>query len=119
MDKEILNYVVEKTHELMNAHSCSKEAKMAAQNWLDSLGSEDEAEETKKFMDELEEDIMSIDDLIYFAESDHGTEVFGADKAKNIAEHAKEIKSVGAKHCDCPACSAAASILEKKDLLIK
>lgn len=30
MDKAILNYVVEKTNELMNAPSCSNEAKTAA-----------------------------------------------------------------------------------------
>ncbi len=33
MDQKVLDYVVEKTHELMNAPSCSKEAKQAAQNW--------------------------------------------------------------------------------------
>ena len=27
MDQKVLDYVVEKTHELMNAPSCSKEAK--------------------------------------------------------------------------------------------
>ena len=30
MDQKVLDYVVEKTHELMNAPSCSKEAKQAA-----------------------------------------------------------------------------------------
>lgn len=38
MNKEVLNYVIEKTHELMNAPSCSSEAKAAAQNWLDAVG---------------------------------------------------------------------------------
>ena len=116
MDKKVINYTVEKTHELMNASSCCSEAKTAAQAWLDAVGTEKEAEETKKYIYELEEDIMPID-LIGFAESDAGAQVFGANAAKNVAVHAKEIKAAGAKYCDCPACSAAAAILEKKDAL--
>ena len=30
MDQKVLDYVVEKTHELMNAPSCSKEAKTSS-----------------------------------------------------------------------------------------
>jgi hypothetical protein len=119
MDKEVLNYAVEKTHELMRAPSCCSEAKAAAQTWLDAIGTEKEAAETKRYIDELEEDITPIDSLIGLAESDYGIKAFGADTARNIAAHAKEIQSAGAKYCDCPACSAAAAILEKKDLLFK
>lgn len=119
MNKETLNYVVEKTHELIDAPSCSGEAKAAAKAWLASIGSSEEAAETKKYIHELEEDIMPIDGLISFAESDHGVQVFGADTAKNIAVHAKEIKAAGEKYCDCPACGAAAAILEKKESLLK
>lgn len=83
------------------------------------MGSEEEAAETKKYIDELEEDILPIDGLIGFAESEHGIKVFGADAAKNISEHAKKIKAAGEKYCDCPACAAAVAILEKKDSLLK
>ena len=69
-------------------------------------------------MDELEADIMPIDTLIGFAESAGGIQVFGADKAAGIAAHAKEIKAAGASYCDCPACAAAAEILEKKAELL-
>lgn len=119
MEKELLNYVVEKTHQLMDAPSCSREAKAAAQSWLDTIGSEAEATETKKYVDELKADIMPIDGLIGFAESEHGIEVFGVEKAEHIAAHAKEIKAAGAEYCDCPACSAAAAILEKRDSILK
>lgn len=118
MDKSVLDYVVSKTQELMNAFSCSPETKAAAQAWLDAVGTESEAAETKKYIEELEADIMPIDNLICFAESEAGTQVFGADTAKNVAAHAKEIKSAGAKYCDCPACAAVAAILEKKDFLL-
>lgn len=119
MGKEVLDFVVAKTHELMDAPTCSSETKAAAQSWLDAVGTENEAAETKKYVDELEADIMPIDVLISFAESDAGSQVFGADTAKHVAVHAKEIKSAGAKYCDCPACAVVAEILDKKDDLLK
>ena len=118
MNKEVLDYVVEKTHELIDAPTCSSEAREAAKAWLDALGTDAEAAETKKYIDELEADIMPIDTLISFAESEGGSQCFGADAAKNIAAHAKEIKAAGAKYCDCPACVAVAAILEKRESLL-
>ena len=53
MKKEVLDYVVEQTHALMNAASCSREAKDAAQAWLDAVGTENQAEEPKKYIAEL------------------------------------------------------------------
>lgn len=119
MEKDVLQFAVEKTHELINAATCSSEAKAAAQSWLAAIGTETEAAETQKYIAELEEDAMPIDGLISFAESENGAQVFGADTAKNVAAHAREIKAAGAKYCDCPACAAAAAILEKKDSLLK
>lgn len=118
MKKETLDYVIEKTHELINSHTCSSETKASAQAWLSSVGSENEAEETKKYIEELEADIMPIDNLIAFSSSDDGIKYFGEETAKGIAEHAKEIKAAGAKYCDCPACNAVAAILDKKDSLL-
>ena len=92
MKKEVLDYVIEKTHELMNAASCSSEAKAAAQSWLDAVGTEREADETKEYIAELEADIMPIDNLIAFAGSEAGAGYFGAELAKNITAHAEEIK---------------------------
>ena len=118
MGKEVLEYVLEKTNDLINAASCSSEAKEAAQAWLDAVGTAEEAEETRKYLAELEADIIPIDGLIAFAESEHGAEVFGAESAKDVAAHAREIKAAGAVYCDCPACAAAEAILEKKDMLL-
>lgn len=114
MDKKVLDFVVEQTQVLINAHTCSSETRAAAQAWLDAVGTDAEAEETKKYIAELEADIMPIDTLIGFAESDAGAGVFGADKAKDVAAHAREIKAAGARFCDCPACAAVEAILEKK-----
>lgn len=117
MNKEVLDYVVEKSHELMDAFSCSSEAKEAAQAWLNAVGTDQQAAETEKYIAELEEDLMPIDTLIGFAESEGGAQVFGPEKTKEVAAHAKEIKAKGAKYCDCPACAAVEAILAKKELL--
>lgn len=118
MNNDVCNYVVEKTQELKNAPTCSSETKAAAEAWLEALGTEREASETKKYIEELEADIMPIDTLIAFSESDNGIQYFGAGAAGEIAAHAKAIKADGAQFCDCPACNAVAAILEKKELLL-
>ena len=118
MEKEILTFVEEKTRELMAAPSCCAELKAAAQAWLDAAGTAKEQEETKKYIAELEEDIMTLDGLIAFAESEMGAQVFGAEKTKEVAAHGKELKAAGKQYCDCPACAAVEAILAKKDELL-
>lgn len=119
MEKELLEYIFEKSQDLINSSTCSNGAKSAAQLWLNAVGTENEVSETRNYLAELERDIMPIDNLINFAESDSGVNYFGADAAKNIAEHAREIKLSGAKYCDCPACAAAEAILQKKRDILK
>ena len=96
MTQETLDFVKEKTVALIAAHSCSAEAKAAAEKWLAAVGTAKEAEVTKAYIAELEADIMPIDGLIGFAGSEAGVGVFGAELAKNILAHAKEIKAAGA-----------------------
>lgn len=113
MTKELKDYMTEQVNALMNAFSCCAEAKAACKEWLEAVGTDKEAEATKKLVAEVEADIMPIDTLIAFAGSEAGTKVFG-DKAKDVLNHAEEIKKAGAKFCDCPACQACAAILAKK-----
>ena len=115
MTQETLNYVVEKTKELIAAPSCSQEAKDAAQAWLDAVGTEHEAKETKNYIAGLEEDIGTADGLVAFAESEAGAQVFGVEKAKEVAAHGKELVAQGKPYCDCPACAAVEAIISKKD----
>ena len=44
MDQTVRDYVVEQTHRLMEAFSCSGEAKEAAQAWLAALGTDREGD---------------------------------------------------------------------------
>ena len=113
MEKQILNEVIEETKKLIAAPSCSQAPKDAANAWLDAVGTDNEEAETKKYIAELEEDIMPIDGLIGFAGSEAGAAVFGAEKAKEVEAHAKEVKAAGGKYCDCPACTACEVILSK------
>lgn len=76
--------IQELTADLLAAPSACKEIKEAAQNYLDAVGKEGEAEAAKAYVAELEADIMPIDGLIAFAESDMGAKVFGADGVKNV-----------------------------------
>ena len=59
-NKKALDYIVEKTKELIGAPTCCDEAKAAAQAWLDAVGTENQAAETERYFAELEEDIMPI-----------------------------------------------------------
>ena len=111
--------IQELTADLLAAPSACKEIKEAAQNYLDAVGKAGEAEAAKAYVAELEADIMPIDGLIAFAESDMGAKVFGADGVKNVLIHAKERKEAGEKYCDCPACAACEALLNKKDEILK
>ena len=111
--------IQELTADLLAAPSACKEIKEAAQNYLDAVGKEGEAEAAKAYVAELEADIMPIDGLIAFAESDMGAKVFGADGVKNVLIHAKERKEAGEKYCDCTACAACEALLNKKDEILK
>lgn len=109
----------ELTEDLLAAPSACKEIKDAAQNYLNAVGTEKESEVAKAYVDELEADIMPIDGLIAFAESDMGAKVFGEEGAKNILIHAKDRKAAGEKYCDCPACVACEALLNKKSEILK
>lgn len=109
----------ELTEDLLAAPSACKEIKDAAQNYLNAVGTEKESEVAKSYVDELEADIMPIDGLLAFAESDMGAKVFGEEGAKNILIHAKDRKAAGEKYCDCPACAACEALLNKKSEILK
>jgi len=109
--------IIEKTKELLNTH-CYAGLKTAANEWLEAVGTDKEKEAAKKYVDMLEESIVDIDTVINLFSSEAGIKKFGAEKATEIASHAKEIKAKGAKWCDCPACTAALEVLKyKEDLL--
>lgn len=114
MNANVKEFVAGKVKEMVEATTCSKEAKTAGQNWLEAEGTDREVEATKKLIAELELDIMPVDNLLAFAGSEDGLRIFGKDMAKKIVDHATGLRDGGIKYCDCPACAAAEAILEKK-----
>lgn len=115
MNKDVCEIMVEKTRALMNASTCCDAVKEAAQNWLDAIGSDQEANVSETYFKVLEENIVPIDELIALAKSEDGIHYFGAETAKKIEEHAESIKANGASFCDCPACALVAEILALKE----
>jgi hypothetical protein len=113
MTEETRKFVTDRTKELIAAPSCCPELRAEAQAWLAAAGTDAEAEETLKYLNELEEDITPIDGLIAFAGSEHAIQKLGAEAAAGMLKHAKEIKAAGAGYCDCPACRADAAILSR------
>ena len=117
--KKIRDDLKRKVEQLVVLPGCCAELKAAAQNWLDTYGDTNANQAASAaFIKELEEDILPVDDCIAFLGSDHANQLFG-DKAVGMLAHMKQIKAEGAVHCDCPACSLASEILEKKDFLNK
>ena len=113
MDKETLAKVVSQTRELLDAPTCCQELKDVANEWLKALGGENEESMTEKYIAELKEDIMPIENLIAFAGSPAGEDYFGIETAKGIVAHGQEIQAQGAHYCDCPACALVESILKQ------
>ena len=114
MENALLDFVTAKTNDLLAAPSACQEVKAAATAWLAAVGTEKEAEETAKYIAELETDIMPIDGLIAFGQTELALQIFGAEGVKKLQAHAQELKDSGAKYCDCPACAACKAILDRK-----
>ncbi|MDO4922999.1 MAG: molecular chaperone Hsp90 [Peptococcaceae bacterium] len=117
MEKQLQALITEQANALIAAPMTYEGAKKVAQEWLDAVGTDAEAEATKKLVAEAEADIMPIDGLIAFAGSDGAATVFG-DNAPNVLAHAKSIKEAGGRYCDCPACAACEVILNNKEALL-
>lgn len=109
--------LVETVKEMIAAPSCCQELKDAGQNYLNARGTDAEKRAAAALLQELKDDVCTLEQTIPFFESDRGAQVFGAERAKTMAAHAREIKAMGAKWCDCPACAAGAKLLENASAL--
>lgn len=110
MDAKTVEFVTAKTHDLMAAPSCNPTLKTAAQTWLDAA---DKDAAAPAYIEALKQGVSTIDELLDFAASEHAVQIMGADAAKQLLAHAKDIQAKGAKFCDCPVCTADLAILRK------
>lgn len=117
MIKNLQNYIIEKTNEMISYDFCCPDLKVAADSWLNVIGTDKEQQAIKNYIAEIEDCIMPIDGLIEFAESERCARIFG-DKQKDEIVHAYKLKADGAEYCDCPVCTAGLAILAKKAEII-
>lgn len=110
--------VKQEVEKLLKANSLCPEGREAAQAYLEAYGTADEKNKAEALLQELEEDITSIDDLIAFAGSEHGRQIFGEEKAAAILKAAKEAKEKGEETCICEACQIAKIILANRTALL-
>ena len=114
MDKDLLDYTTSKVDEMLAAPSASAETKSAAQAWKDAIANGSDADAaTNTLLDAISEHQTAIDDLIAFAGSDAGKQVFGEEGAAKMLAHSEERKKAGAMFCDCAACTITAAILKE------
>lgn len=109
---------IERTKELLS-NWCCDELKEAAQNWIDSIGTDKEKEAGKKYVLELQDSIVTVDGMLAFLPTDESKAKFGEETANEVYEHAKELKARGVANCNCPACAVASAVLELKDEILK
>lgn len=116
MEKELMDYIVERVDILSTADTSTQVTKDAALAWKEAVATDnsDAAVEkaTTTLLDILEGRPTTIDGVIAFLEGP-AKEIFGKeDAAKRLADQHKR-KEAGAKWCDCPSCTAATEILAK------
>ena len=118
MTAEQIEFVTAKTRELLAADHTCQEARDAADAWLKAAAAGRADEAIGDYLKELEEDIISTDMLLAFAQSDHAKQVFGEEGQKGFVAHVRSLKDAGQEYCDCPSCQAALAIVEKKAELL-
>ena len=69
------------------------------------------AQDYPALLAEVKADICTLEHTIPFFESETAVGIFGAERAKALAVHARERQANGEKWCDCPACAAGVKIL--------
>ena len=111
------NELIRTVEDLTAAQSCCQELKDAGQKWLSAIGTAEEKSAGAALLAEVKEDVCTLDQTIPFFESDAAAQYFGAEQAKAMAAHARELKASGEKWCFCPACAACVKIMKNADLL--
>lgn len=105
--------IIQQVKKLIAAPSCYAVLKEKAEAYL---AAQNEAA-AKALVEELKNDVQSIDAVIPFFGSDDAKKIFGAEVAEQLLKKAKATKAHGGDTCFCDACTAGKSILEHQELL--
>ncbi len=116
MEKDLFNYVAERTEILATSDASTQVTKDAAEAWKAAVAADtsDEAVEaaTKQLLDVLEGRPTTIDGVIAFAEGP-AKQLMGEEAAAAMLADQLKRKEAGAKYCNCPSCTAASELLAK------
>ena len=115
MDKQEL---IQTVKEMIAAPSCCRELNDAGSKWLAAVGTVEEKSTGAALLAEIREDVSTIDHTVEFFESARAVQIFGAEQAKSLAAHARQVRASGEKWCDCAACAAALKVLANAALLV-
>ena len=106
--------LIEKLQTMAASPSCYPDLKQVTKVYFDALTNEQVA--AKNLVAEMNEDIMTVDELVEEAHSEMVFKKFGAETAKKFAANADALKASGAKYCNCLACTLALEILDNQEL---
>ena len=95
MEQSVREYVTEKVKDLISAPSCCAQAKAAGENWLKAAGTDQEAEQTKNLIAELEMDIMPLDGLIALQDQKQGQKYSDRRRPKKWKPTDKSLRKPG------------------------
>lgn len=109
--------LMEKAREIISIEYSQEPLKKAAQDWIDAIDGPKESETAKHLMEELDENVCSIDTYLSFLEK-YGVEYYGEEGSKEKKAEALVAKDQGEKYCLCDACQAGGAILDEKDLVL-
>lgn len=111
------NELIQVIREMIASAPCCPELKKAGQDYLDAASAEIRKASARNLLQEIREDVATIDQALGFYQSPMALELFGAELRQTKIERAQARKAAGEKWCDCAACAAGLVILEHADLL--
>ena len=87
------NELIETVKAMVAAPSCCQELQDAGKNWLNAVGTPGEKAAAEALLAELKDDVAPIAHTVEFFDSPLAVQIFGAEKAKAMAAHAREIQA--------------------------
>lgn len=93
--------------EMIAAPSCCPELKAAGKKYLEAAGTPGEKAAGAALLAEVKDDLSTVEHLIEFCDSPLGARILGADRAKAMGAHGREIKAAGASGATAPPAPAA------------
>lgn len=100
---------------MIASQTCCEELREAGKKFLAAEAAA--AAAAKKLLDELKEDVCSIDSLIDLTATAQGEQIFGKEQCQQMHVGAVTAKNMGIHYCLCDACTHGGRILDDQSAL--